>query len=80
MAYLGGRLVLGSGRTCPHDLRFLDGFFSGTGESGGVPRAVCALSTGLVAGACSSVKDLGVITSMGFSVFEVGVATSKRDE
>ena len=38
-AYLGGRLVLGSGRTWPHDFRFFAGFFSVAGvdaESTGV--------------------------------------------
>lgn len=29
LAYLGGRFVLGSGRTWPHDFRFLVGFLSG---------------------------------------------------
>lgn len=38
-ANLGGRFVLGSGRTCPHDFRFFTGFFSVAGvdaESTGV--------------------------------------------
>lgn len=30
-AYLGGRLVLGSGSTCPQDFRFLACFFSAPG-------------------------------------------------
>ena len=34
-AYLGGRFVVGVGSSCPHDLRFLTGFFSvvGSGDS-----------------------------------------------
>lgn len=44
IAYLGGRFVLGSGRTWPHDLRFLTGFFSGSGvvvvEAGGGVKVV----------------------------------------
>lgn len=39
--YLGGRFVLGSGRTCPHDFRFLGCFFSvdaGSPSAAGVER------------------------------------------
>lgn len=28
MTYRGGRLVFGTGNSCPHDFRFLVGFFS----------------------------------------------------
>lgn len=36
LAYLGGRFVLGSGRTWPHDFRFLVGFLSGLVVDSGV--------------------------------------------
>jgi hypothetical protein len=59
----------------------LEGFLSaeGAGESGGVSRAVDEL-VGVFVNEFSSMKDLGVITSMGFIVVvAVGVVTANRD-
>lgn len=81
LAYLGGRLVLGSGRTWPHDFLFLVGFLSV------VEPGVEGVSSGFVARPgraggdnsplLSSVKDWGVMISSGFIV--VAVDEAKRD-
>lgn len=77
-SYLGGRLVLGSGRTWPHDFLFLTGFFSGSGvpavvgAAEGVVREVWARTVRLVSilrsGCSSSVNDFGDIMSRGLTV------------
>ena len=79
-AYLGGRFVLGSGRTWPHDFRFLAVFFSGPGDGDGVDTPSSCLTLGSDEGIWSSVKDLGVIISIGFMVeVALGVVTSNSD-
>ena len=72
-AYLGGRLVFGSGNTCPQDFLFLTGFFSGEPDSevgAGVDSKPARTETSGV----TSRKDSGLIMSCGLSVD--GVVTS----
>ncbi len=76
--YLGGRFVLGSGRTWPHDFLFLEDFFSLAepgvdGISGRLRSARSARSVRSDPSAFSSPDDLGVIISSGFMVEEAGV-------
>lgn len=78
-AHLGGRFVLGSGRTWPHDLRFLEAFFSAvaTWASGWGCGSVSGAE-----GAWSSTGDSGVIMSAGLTVAAEGdeeVACGKRE-
>jgi hypothetical protein len=44
-AYLGGRLVLGSGKTCPHDFRFFVVFFSPDSSGAGLDLSARASSS-----------------------------------
>src|SRR3569833_1229664 len=67
--YRGGRFVLGSGRTWPHDFRFLAGRFSAPGA--GVAAASSAAEAARAAAAeafLSSEKDRGVMITSGFIV------------
>jgi hypothetical protein len=72
--YLGGRLVLGSGRTCPHDFLFLAGFFSGEDVSG---RGTASPESADISGLLSSANDWGDMISCGFMV-SVADGASKR--
>ena len=92
MAYLGGRFVLGSGRTWPHDFRFLAGFFSVLGADPGVisagveidaadPASAVASPAGVegTTSCLGSEKEEGVMASMGSIVFG-GVAVAENNE
>lgn len=75
-------MVLGSGRTWPHDFRFFTGFFSDAGVDGAVVSVVSVevgtfvgeavgerAANAIVSGLDSAEKGGGVIMSMGFIVF-----------
>ena len=55
-AYLGGRLVLGSGRTWPHDFLFLEDFFSWA-DVGEAPESSPPSSARTAASTFSSLND-----------------------
>lgn len=70
LTYLGGRLVLGSGRTWPHDFLFFVGFFSPAPGSGvdDVASRLPADCEALSLWQSSPCVDSGVIMSRGFMV------------
>jgi len=87
IAYLGGRFVLGSGRTWPHDLRFLTGFFSGSGvlvvEAGGGVKVVWVSAVrpaSIVRSGClASEAGWGDIISTGLTVVVGAGLVPKRE-